>query len=279
MHNKNNYKYIILVILFVIAFLLCLTVYSIKSDRKLTFVESAIKDSALFIGKIFYTPFDFTKDKIDDLKELINIKKKYDNLKKEKDKIESYKQEIITLKQEINNLKDLTGINKVLSIYNYQNATVIGRNYNNWYNSITIDKGSKNGLKIGNAVTFNGVLIGKITKISNFTSEVKLLSADTLNNNISVELIIENKEVYGLLTRYDSIDKVYIVEGISDDIKIEQGTKVITSGLTDSYVKGIIIGEVDNLSTDSFDLTRILKVKPLTNFDNLNYVSVITGVK
>ena len=275
MHNKNNYKYIILVILFVIAFLLCLTVYSIKSDRKLTFVESAIKDSALFIGKIFYTPFDFTKDKIDDLKELINIKNKYNKIKKEQDKIDSYKQEIVTLKQEINNLKKLTDIDEVLSLYKYQNATVISRSYNTWYESITINKGSKNGLKIGNAVTSNGVLIGKITKVSNFTSEVKLLSSDTLNNNISVELIIDDKEVYGLLTRYDSINNVYIVEGISDDIKIDVGTKVITSGLTDNFTKGIIIGEVDNLSTDSFDLTRILKVKPATNFNNINYVSVI----
>ena len=277
MHNKNNFKYVVLVILFVVAFLLCLTVSSTKSERKLSFPESVIKDSALFVGKIVYAPFGFAKDRINDLKDLINIKKKYNKLKKDKDKIDSYKQEIITLKQEINDLKELVDVDEVLSLYNYKNATVIARNYNTWYNSLTIDKGSKNGLKIGDAVTYNGVLIGKISKLSNFTADVKLLSADTLNNNISVELIIGDKEVYGLLTRYDSNDKVYIVEGISDDIKIDVGTTVITSGLTDSFKKGIVIGKVDNLSTDSFDLTRILKVKPATDFDDINYVSVILG--
>ena len=277
MHNKR--KYIVLVILFIVALLLCLTVYSTKSNRKLTFVESVVKDSTLFIGKVVYTPFGFAKDKINDFKELISIKKKYNKIKKDKDKIDAYKQEIKTLKQEINDLKELNDIDEVLSLYNYKNATVIARNYNTWYNSLTIDKGSKNGLKIGNAVTYNGILIGKISKLSNFTAEVQLLSADTLNNNISVELIIDDKEVYGILTRYDSKDKVYIVEGITDDVKIEVGTKVITSGLTDSFKKGIIIGEVDDLSTDSFDLTRILKVKPATNFDDINYVSVIIGEK
>lgn len=279
MHNKNNFKYVILVVLFIIAFLLCITVSSIKSEHKLTFIESAVKDSALFIGKVVYAPFDFIKDKVNDLKGLVNIEKKYNKLKKEQDKLESLKAENMTLKQEIINLKDLVGIKEVLSLYKYENATVIGRNYDTWYDSITIDKGSKNGLKIGNAVTSNGVLIGKITKVSNFTSEVKLLSSDTLNNNISVEFIIDDKEIYGLLTRYDSNDKVYIVEGITEDIKIEVGTEVITSGLTDSFKKGILIGEVDDLSTDSFDLTRILKVKPATNFDNINYVSVILGDK
>ncbi len=240
-------------------------------------MESAIKDSALFVGKVVYAPFGFVKDKVNDFNDLINVKKKYDKLKKEQDKVESYKQEIITLKQEIYDLKKLVDIDEVLSLYKYKNATVIARNYNTWYNSLTIDKGSKNGLKLGDAVTYNGILIGKITKLSNFTSEVKLLSADTLNNNISVELIVGDKEVYGLLTRYDSKDNVYIVEGISDDVKIEVGTKVITSGLTDSFRKGLIIGTVDDLSTDSFDLTRILKIKPATNFDDINYVSVVIG--
>ena len=279
MHNKNNFKYVILVVLFIIAFLLCITVFSIKSERKLTFIESAVKDSALFVGKVIYTPFGFIKDKVNDLTDLVNIKKKYDKLKKKQDYVNSLEAENISLKQEIVNLKKLTGVEEVLSLYKYENATVISRNYDTWYDSITIDKGSKNGLKIGNAVTSNGVLIGKVTKVSNFTSEVKLLSTDTLSNNISVEFIIDDKEVYGLLTRYDSNDKVYIVEGISDDVKIKVGTKVITSGLTDSFKKGIIIGEVDDLSTDSFDLTRILKVKPATNFDNINYVSVILGDK
>ena len=275
----NNRKYIVLVVLFVLAFLLCLTVYSTKSNRKLTFIESAVKDSTLFIGKVVYAPFGFVKDKVNDFKELINIKKKYNKIKKDKDKIEVYKQEIKTLKQEINDLKELNNIDEVLSLYNYKNATEIALNYNKWYNSFSIDKGSKNGLKIGNAVTYNGILIGKISKLSNFTADVQLLSADTLNNNISVELIVDGKEIYGILTRYDSKDKVYIVEGITDDVKIEVGTKVITSGLTDSFKKGIIIGEVDDLSTDSFDLTRILKVKPATNFDDINYVSVIIGEK
>ena len=277
MHNKRDFKYVLLVILFVISLLLCLAVWSTKKGRKLTFLESAIKDTSTFIENIVYTPFGFAKDKINDVKELINIKKKYDKIKADKAKIDSYKQEIISLKQEINDLKELTGIDEVLSLYEYKNATVIARDYNYWYNSLTINKGKKDDVKVGDAVTYNGYLIGTIYEVSNFTSEVKLLSADTLNNNISVEIIINDQEVYGLLTRYDAEEKVYIVEGIDDDIKIKKGTKVITSGLTDSYKKGIIIGEVDSLSKDSFDLTRIIKVKPAVNFNDINYVSVIIG--
>ena len=211
MHNKGNMKYIILIVLFVFTILLCLTVYSVKNERKLTFIESAIKDTTLFVGKIIYAPFDFVKDKIDDLGNLINIEKKYNKLKKDADNIDKYKQEITNLKQEIDDLKKLTKIDDVLSLYSSVNATVIVRDNNNWYNSLTIDKGSQDGIKIGSAVTVNGKLIGTISKVSNFTSEVKLLSSDTLNNSISVEIMVDDKEVYGLFTKYDSKNNTYIV--------------------------------------------------------------------
>lgn len=277
MHNKGNFKYVMLVILFIITILLCLTIYSIKNERKLTFVESAIKDTTLFIGKIFYAPFDFIKDKIDDIGRLSSIKNKYEKLKKDADKIDSYKQEIINLKQEIKDLKKITKIDNVLSLYSVINATVIVRDYNTWYNTLTIDKGDKNGISIGDAVTSDGKLIGTITKVSNFTSEVKLLSSDTLSNSISVELMVDNKEIYGLLTRYDLKTNLYTVEGISENITIEAGTKIVTSGLTGSLPRGIVIGEVDEMSKDNFDLTKILHVKPSADFTNIRYVSVLSG--
>lgn len=277
MHNKGNFKYVILVILSIVAILLCLTIYSIKNDRKLTFVESAIKDTTLFIGKIFYAPFGFIKDKAENIGELINIKNKYEKIKKDTDKIDSYKQEIVNLKKEIKDLKKLTKIDNVLSLYSVTNATVINRDNTTWYSTLTIDKGSKNGINIGDAVTLNGKLIGTITKTSNFSAEVKLLSSDTLSNNISVELMVDDKEIYGLLTRYDSKNNVYIVEGISENITIKSGTKIITSGLTGSLPKGIVIGEVDEMAKDNFDLTKILHVKPSADFTNIKYVSILSG--
>lgn len=282
MHNKSrkndsNFKYILLIILFFVAILLCITVYSIKNNRKLTFIESAIKDTTLYIGKIIYTPFGFIKEKVIDFKELIDIKDKYEDLKKEQDKTAYYKEEILTLKKELNELKKITGIDDILSLYTYKNATVISRNYDSWYNSLTINLGSKSGIELGDAVINNGVLIGTISHVSNFTSNVKLLSTDTLDNKISVELVVNDNSIYGLLTRYDNNESVYIIEGINENIEIPNDTIVKTSGLTDKYPKGIIIGYVIDNTKDSFDLTKILKVKPATNFNEINYVSIIMG--
>lgn len=279
MHNKkksnDNFKYFVLIIVFILTVLFCFTVYSVKTNRKLTFIESAIKDSALYVGKIIYTPFEFVKDRITDLNELIDIKNKYNKLLKDQEKIDAYKQEIENLKKEIEELKVITELEDIRSLYDIKNATVIARDYNAFYNTLTINLGSINGIKEGMAVTSKGILIGKIENVSNFTSDVKLLTTDTLENKISVEMNIDSNYVYGLLTRYDKQDNTYIIEVVSDIDSIPEGTKILTSGLSEVMPSGIVIGEVTSLSKDNFDLTRILKVKPSIDFSNINYVNII----
>lgn len=277
--RNNDFKYFVLIVVFILMLLLCFTVYSVKSNRKLNFIEKAIKDSVLYVGEILYIPFDFAKDKISDLKELIDIKDKYNELLKEQKEIDVYKQEIETLKEEVNKLKQLTDLKDIKSLYEIKNATVINRDYNVFYNTLTIDLGYVDGIETGMAVTANGVFIGRVESVSNFTSDIKLLSSDTFENKISVEMIVDDKHIYGLLTRYDLEQNVYIIEGVSDSKEILEDTKVITSGLSEKIPSGLLIGHVSSYSKDNFDLTRILKVTPAYNLDNINYVSVIIGDK
>ena len=51
-----------------------------------------------------------------------------------------------------------------------------------------IDKGSKNGIKKGDAVITNSGLIGRITSVNNFSSTVKLLTTDKINNNELIDI-------------------------------------------------------------------------------------------
>ena len=274
---KFDIKYVALIITFFFAVVFCFTVYSVKTNRKLNVFEKTIKDSALFVGNVVTTPFEFCKNKITDLSELINIKKKYDKIKKEKDEIEFYKNENETLKKEINELKKMLDLKDIKSLYKIKNATVLTRNNNSWFDTLNINVGSQNGIKDNMAVLNNNVLIGYTTSTSYYSSSVLLLSSEKIQNKISVVVSSKDNDIHGLLIGYDYNKKVYIIEGISDNANIKKGDKVITSGLNDLFPRGLLIGNVSKIRKDEYDLTRIIEVKPAIDFDNINYVSVLIG--
>ena len=157
----------------------------------------------------------------------------------------------------------------------YLNATVVNRDVGHWYNTITIDKGSKNGVKKDMAVITSKGLIGKITSISNFSSTVKLLTNEDINNKISVKIEIDNKYIYGILTGFDSSTNCFQIEGISENTEIPTNSMVTTTGMGDIFPSGILIGTVKRVSTDNFDLARTVEVEPYVDFDDINYVTIL----
>lgn len=274
-YKKNKIKYIVLIVVVILAIIIGVTARSVREDKDLNFFEKAVKDTVNFVGGIFYAPIDAIKDKIDLEKDKDAIYKKYKKVEEEKDKEDSYLATINELESEIDDLKAMLDLNSVLSEYTCINATVINRNIGYWYNTITIDKGSKQGIKEGMAVVVNEGLIGRIIKVSNHNSTVKLLSTEDLNNKISVKINIDGKSVYGLLSSYDYDKNVYIVEGISDSDKIEEDSYVTTTGLSEMFPSGILVGSVKKVVVDKYDLTKVVEVTPAVDFDDITVVTVL----
>ena len=55
---------------------------------------------------------------------------------------------------------------------------------------------------------------------------------------------------------------------------MKEGQKVTTSGLGGIFPKGIIIGEVTEVSTDDYGLTKLAYINPAANFSILDHVIV-----
>lgn len=272
-NNKNKYLLIISIIIF--AILMGITAHSLDEAKKLNFFEKAIKDSVTFVEKIFYAPIGYVKGKIEMYSETKDLYKKYTKLKEKVEKTDLYYAQIEELQKEITELKSTLDLNSTLSEYTYVNATVVNRNIGYWYNTFTIDKGSKNGIKQGDAVITNEGLIGKIINVSNFSSSVKLLTTDEINNKFSIKITSEDAKNYGLLVGYDKDKNVYKIEGITDSKKIKQGDYVTTTGLTEYFPSGILIGYVSNIVKDEYDLNSVIEVTPSVSFDDISVVTVL----
>lgn len=270
----KNKRYIVLAILIVIAFMIAITTKSIKENRDLNFFEKAIKDSTTFVMNIANKPVEFIKDKLKENKEKNQMYKEYKKLKSKAKKADLYLARIEELENEIDDLKESLDLETITG-YKEINATVVNRNVGSWYNNVTINKGSKSGIKEGMAVITNKGLIGKIINVSNFTSTVKLLATDELSNKISVKIQLDDKSVYGLLTSYDKKKNIYLVEGISDNDEINVGSKVVTTGLSEIFPSGILVGEVKKVTKDKYELAKALEVTPAVDFDDINIVTVL----
>lgn len=250
--KNKNYKYLMIVVLMI------LLVVSLLVERKTNIIENILKSTLYPINKL-EVPTNSNEDQTKSIDNLVSENKE--------------------LKSDIEELKKELDLNKTMTEYSIVNATVISRNKDYWFNTINIDKGSKQGIKKGNAViTYDG-LIGKISKVYKYSSEIKLITTEDVNFKVSVNIKIDDKDYYGILNGYDKHNNLLKITGIDKDIIIKEDKEVVTSGLSNTYPSGLYIGKVKKIQNDSYNLSQIIYVKTKQNFDKIHYVTVIKEKK
>ena len=183
------------------------------------------------------------------------------------------------LKNEINRLKDLLELNSVTSDFEYIHATVISRNTDYWFHTITIDKGKKDGLKEDMAVINEDGLIGRVERVFNTTSLIKLITTNSGNLRVAVS-VLSDKDLYnGIIDGFNLEENLVLVTSIRSNSNIKKGSIVKTNGLGKIFPSGLYVGEVVSITTDSLGVRKILKVKSKVNFEDLRYVSIIAKEK
>lgn len=273
--KKIMARYVVLIIIVILIATLVIFSKTLSEDRKLNTFESLIKDTVTFAEKIVLTPFNYICDLVKDFNELKEIRKENDNLKLSIERIDAIETENIELRRELESLKEELNIDYVLSDYDKLNATVLSRNIGYWYNTITIDKGSYNGVETDMVAVNSTGLIGKVIKTTTFTSDIRLITTSDTNNRISVSISNGENKLNGLIKGYDYKENKLEVEGISNTEEVNIGDKVYTSGLGGVFPSGILIGSVESIDTDEYDLAKIIKVTPSADFDDINYVTIL----
>lgn len=268
-------KYILITVIILIILLLIIFSFTLKEDRKLSKAESLLKDGLIYSEKIITYPFNYIKENIKEYKKLKDVNKNNNILETSIDRIDSIEAENIELRRQLETLKEELNINYTLSDYEYLNATVVSRNVGYWHNKITINKGTYNGVEKDMVVISSKGLIGKVIKTSTFTSDVRLITTSDTSNKISVHISNGDNNLYGLINSYDYNKNVLELEGISNTKDVNIGDYVYTSGLGGVFPTGILIGIVEEITTDSYDLAKIIKVKPSADFNDINYVSIL----
>ena len=254
MYKRNKKKITIIIIAIVLIILLSISLLFYRGKN--TF----LKDISISINKVVMYPFTSL------------------NKEKNKKQTESYiiqKNINSSLEKEIQELKETLELNKTLTEYSPVNATILSRNKSYWFNTITIDKGTKDGIKENMAVVTKKGLIGKISKVSKNSSEVKLITSDDINFKVSIAIKTNEIDNYAILNGYDNKTRLIKATGIDKTTEINIGDSVLTSGLGEFFPAGIYIGTVEKIEKDKYNLSKTIYIKLSQNFNDIHYVTIL----
>ncbi|MFH0913581.1 MAG: rod shape-determining protein MreC [Candidatus Omnitrophota bacterium] len=234
----------------------------------LSSLTPAVRRPVYYILKIPLSLLTFAKHEIGGMvfyhRNLIQNKR----LKNEIDLLRSKINTVNEVYLENKRLKDLLSL-KQKSTFKVIAARIIGRSADNWSSQVLIDKGSSQGIRRGLvAITYLG-LVGRIIETTGSTSKLMLLN----DPNFAVSAIVQRSRQEGLVsgTLGNSLIMKYLPKGAD----IQASDIVITSGLTESYPKGLLIGSVVNIGDEFSGLSRYAMIKPAVDISSIEEVLII----
>lgn len=148
-------------------------------------------------------------------------------------------------------------------------AGVIGYSTDSLSSVIIINKGSYNGIKRGFVAVSHLGLVGRVVETSESTSKIMLIN----DPNLGVSAIVQRSRQEGLVT--GTLGAHLIMRYLPAEVDIKISDVIITSGLTDMYPKGLLIGTVVDLGEEFSGLSHYALIKPAVNLSSLEEVLII----
>lgn len=190
---------------------------------------------------------------------------------------QSLKQEIIALQQELSRVRErAASSDRLAELLAFKEtvpfetvaAQVIGRDASNWYRGLVLNKGEQDGIVAEMGVGAPAGIVGRVVKTTASTAMV-LLATDPHNAITGLvqrtrdEGIIEGAPQGRLRMKYLPLLS-----------PIQVGDRVVTSGLTGGFPKGVAIGTITRVDKAEGELFQSAEILPDVDFSRLEEVLV-----
>ena len=159
--------------------------------------------------------------------------------------------------------------------YIFTSAKVINNSVNKQFNYITLNKGARQGIKPDMGIIDADGVVGVITNVSpNYSTGLSLL-----NKRLSIPAKITKNNYFGSLVwdgeHYNTAD----LKEIPFHIIVNIGDTVVTSGYSNIFPEGIMIGTIKKFDVESGTNFYNIKVELSTNFKTVKFVEVVQNTK
>ncbi len=194
-------------------------------------------------------------------------------LENEVDQLQS---QIITLQQQLSetqNLEALLGFAGSNPQLQPVAAIVIGRDPSPFLHYLILDQGSDDGIRKGMPVVTQSGLVGKIDAVIAGASRVQLITDPGSIVNIKLQTQKMDAQIIG------SITGEITLEMVPQDVVMQSGDMILTSGLGGSFPDDLLIGQVISIRKLENDLFQSATVQPVVDFAQLQAVLIITNFR
>ena len=152
-------------------------------------------------------------------------------------------------------------------------ANVVMRDPANWWRTIQIDLGSRDGIETNQPVLTAEGLVGRVSAVSYVSSQVSLIG----DPNCRVSALVENAtHDMGVLSAGGPLDSSLVqLSYLASSANLKPGQNVFTSGLGGVFPKGIPIGKIVDAESIEYGLATEANVKLNANLGALEQVWVL----
>jgi rod shape-determining protein MreC len=159
--------------------------------------------------------------------------------------------------------------------YTWLGATVVGSTVNTQVNFITIHRGQLEGVHPNMGVVSPQGIVGTVVNVSDNYASVMTL----LHRQYKVVVKLKNGGERGTV-EWDGISPTYVtLKDIPKSAKVKVGDSVVTSPTSSLFPGNIMVGIISEIMEDKSSNFYTLKIKPATNFFNIEYVYVIANTQ
>jgi len=159
--------------------------------------------------------------------------------------------------------------------YNWLGAKVVGSTVNTQVNFITIHRGLLQDVHPNMGVVSPLGIVGTVVNVSDNYASVMTL----LHRQYKVVVKMKNGGERGTI-EWDGVSPMFVtLKDIPKSAKVQTGDTVVTSPTSSLFPGNLMVGTIAEIMDDKSSNFYSLKVKPATNFFNVEYVYVIANTQ
>jgi len=266
-------KKTVVTILIAVLIALTLAILSAVSGGRISPIGSLINIIARPIQSVSESASEYFENRADRIF-------RYEEMEKENEEL---KRLVASLREEVRNrdamekensaLRAALGMKEKDSSMVFEPCEIVAKNADNWSRSFTINKGSSSGIAVDNCVVSTEGMVGFVSEVGSTWATVTAITDTTME---AAAIASRTRDVASAEGDFELMSEgKFRLSYLSRDTQILEGDIIETSGVGGLFPKGIALGRVVEVKTESHGISKYAIVEPLCDLDRVNHVLVI----
>jgi len=260
-------------VLLILSVLACMGLIIISSIGLIAPAESIASAPIRWVSGIFSDMALAVSEGTLEISQVRNLRARNALLEETLSQFQSELVELREIESDYQRLSELLDYTSLSQDQDFVTADIIDSDQSGQLRTISINRGTRDGITIGMPVVTQQGLVGRILNVNANASRVLLITDPTSAVSARLQSSRAPGTVIGQLSGNMRLTFIPV------DATVNEGDLVITSGLGGNFPPDLVIGQVTSVRQFQFELFQEAQIRSLNNFDTLEFVLVVTSFR